>query len=267
LIDIHNHIIPQFDVGSTSWEESLEMLRQSAEDGITDVIATPHILDENDFNRDKELLSKFTELQTRAKKAGIHVQLHLGCEVYAHPDMQLEKSFATLNNNGKYFLVEFPMNTVPVFIPETFFNFALDGKIPIIAHPERNLNIIKDPQQAYDFVQRGALLQINAGSLHGIFGQSAKKIAELMMNANLVHFIASDAHSSNTRNPKLRATYELVIQKWGQEKATKIFFENPQKVLEGKKIVTSDPIAFENLKDNKKGLLNLFSKYIRKTTG
>jgi protein-tyrosine phosphatase len=224
-------------------------------------------LDENDFKKEKELLQQFEELKKRTREAGINVQLHLGCEVYAYPDMNLDKSFATLNNNGKYFLVEFPMNTVPVFIPETFFNFVLNGKIPIIAHPERNLSIIKDPHQAYDFVQRGALLQINAGSLHGIFGQSAKRTSELMMDANLVHFIASDAHSSNTRHPKLKATYELVTQRWGQERATQIFVENPQKVLAGKKIVIPNPIAFENLKENKKGLLNLFAKYIRKATG
>ena len=263
MIDIHTHIIPEFDDGAKSWEEAEEMLHQAAEDGVEGMVATPHILNDKDFAREDELLEKFQELQRRAVDAALNIELFLGSEVYAYPEMTFGSSFATLNDNGRYFLVEFPMNTVPVFIPERFFNFVLNGLIPIIAHPERNLSIIKNPQQAYDFVQRGALLQINAGSLRGVFGQSAQKTSELFMHANLVHFVASDAHSPNNRHPRLRETYEMVAHGWGVQRARNVFVDNPKKALVGEEIKISEPVMLENVPRKKKGMREFLSRRFR----
>ena len=148
MIDIHTHIIPEFDDGAKSWDESVEMLIQAAEDGVTDIVATPHILNDKDFAREQELFDKFSALKELVKKKQLELNLYLGCELYAYPEMKFNKTFATLNDNGKYFLIEFPMNTVPVFIPDRFFTLALEGLIPIIAHPERYLNFINNPQLA-----------------------------------------------------------------------------------------------------------------------
>lgn len=240
------------------------MLRQSAEDGVKGVVATPHILGDDDFDRGEELWEKFHELQRRGEEAALGVDIYLGCEVYAYPGMKLDVDFATINNTGMYFLVEFPMNAIPVFVAEAFFELILNGKTPIIAHPERYLSFIRDPQHAYDFVQRGALLQINAGSLQGVFGQDARRVSELMMDANLVHFVASDAHSANSRHPRLKMTYELVAERWGVERADTLFIDNPQRVIAGEVMQIAEPIPLELLSERRGGIVASLGRYLRR---
>jgi len=241
FIDIHTHLIPHWDDGAEDWDVSLEMLRQGEEDGITQVVCTPHVLSQNDLKREEEIVRLFEELQQRAKKAGIKVSLSLGSEIYIHPDIDLNRKIATLAQNGRYFLVEFPMNQIPDFMPKRFFDFVMKDKIPVIAHPERNAHIIIDPNRAFDFVQRGALLQVNAGSLLGVFGQTPKAVAMQLMNANLVHVIASDAHDLNSRPFKLREVYDLVSETWGAERARKLFYTNPDKILKAEDVDIGEP--------------------------
>ncbi len=251
FIDIHNHLIAHWDDGAEDWEMSLEMLRQSVEDGIEEVVCTPHILSNNDMKREDEVIALHEELKRRAKEAGIPVKIHLGAELYIQPDLMLDRKISTLAQNGRYFLVEFSMSMIPDFVAQKFFAFLLEDKIPIVAHPERNLDIIKTPQKAYEFVERGALLQVNAGSLLGIFGSRVQSTAVQLMNANLIQFIASDGHDLNKRPLQLRKAFEIVKEKWGDKRAGKLFYENQVKMINAEDIspgdfqmISSRPLSF-----------------------
>src|SRR3990172_7905031 len=149
----------------------MAMLRQGEEDGIKEVAITHHILSNLDFQREAEIITKFKEVKKRIEIEKIKIKVHLGSELYSQVDMELDHTISTYNDNKKYFLVEFPMQGVPRFVEEYFFEIITRGKIPVIAHPERNLGIIRNPERAYNFVQRGALLQMNAGSIVGRHGE------------------------------------------------------------------------------------------------
>lgn len=247
FVDIHTHLIPHWDDGAEDWDVSLEMLRQGEEDGISHVVCTPHILSKNDLIREQEVTTLFEELRTRAKKAGIGTRLYLGSELYIQPDIDFEREITTLAGNGRYFLIEFPMNLIPDYVAQRFFDLVMKDKIPIIAHPERNGQIIKNPEKAFDFVERGALLQLNAGSLLGVFGSLPRTVAVQLMDANLVHVIGSDAHDLNSRPFKLRQAYEVVREKWGAERAKKLFVDNPMKIIRGQEVEPHElePMEFE----------------------
>jgi len=248
MIDLHSHILPFTDDGARDWDESLEMLRQAQADGIQIVVATPHILGPADFDREAEIIERFEELKRRVTQAGIPLTLMLGGELYAQPDLDLARRIATLNNNKRYFLIEFPMEGIPAFVAQRFFEIIVDGKVPIIAHPERNLGFLRDPARAYDFVQRGALLQMNAGSLAGRFGEKVKKLATALMDHHLIHLVGSDGHDAGRRPVKLRKTYEAIAEQWGQDLAEELLVHNPRQILHGEVLSISEPVPFDRPK-------------------
>lgn len=245
MIDIHSHVLPKIDDGPNTWEESLAMLHQAQEDGIREVAITHHIVSNVDYRREEEILAKFKELKERIGFENIDLKLHLGSEIYAQPDMELFHKISTYNNNKKYFLVEFPMQGIPRFVADRFFEYIVDGMVPIIAHPERNLGFVKNPHRAFEFVQRGALLQINAGSIMGRHGEPVKDTASLLLSSNLVHFVASDAHNTRGRPMRLRQAFEAVAEGWGEECARMLFVENPRRALAGEIISIREPLPVD----------------------
>lgn len=247
LIDTHTHVIPYWDDGAASWDIALKMLKQGQADGIGEVVCTPHILSKNDLQKEDKILSLFEELKVRARKACITTKLHIGSEIYVQPDMSLKEKISTLAQNGRFFLIEFPMNLIPAFVAQSFFRLIIKDSVPIVAHPERYANIINNPNMAYEFVERGALFQINAGSLLGIFGQVVKNISVHLIDANLVHLVASDAHDLSTRPLKLKEAYNFVHQNWGEERAKTLFYENPKRILRGEDIIAGDPLRFSSI--------------------
>ncbi|MFQ5677787.1 MAG: tyrosine-protein phosphatase [bacterium] len=260
MIDIHSHVLPKIDDGPTTWEETLDMMRQAEEDGITEVAITHHILSNLDYEREGEIITKYKELRQRLAMEKINVTIHLGAEIYSQADMELFHTISTYNNNKKYFLIEFPMQGIPRFVADRFFELITEGMTPIIAHPERNIGVIRKPERAYEFVQRGALLQTNAGSILGRHGSPVKDTATILLNSNLVHFVGTDAHNTKRRPMQLRDAYEAVRDGWGEDRAKMLFFENPQRAIAGQPIQPPEPQPVEPLS---KGLSKLIKKMFK----
>ena len=141
MIDIHSHLIPKVDDGSQSLEESLSLLKQAEQDGITELITTPHFMKNGEFRtKALELVQRFSELKQAYKGP---IKLHLGNELYIHPDLPelLEKDEILTLAESDYILVEFPFRDYKDEYDEILYELALRYRI-IIAHPER-----------YNFVQ------------------------------------------------------------------------------------------------------------------
>ncbi len=101
---------------------------------------------------------------------------------------------------------------------------------------------------AYEFVQRGVLFQINAGSLTGAFGRYVRKSAFSFLEHRLVHFVASDCHGFHARSMILSKAYQVVQRKYGQAMADLLFKENPQKAISGQEISVEEPVPFVKVK-------------------
>ncbi len=245
LVDIHSHILPYIDDGAENWDSALTMLRNAEAEGFVAIVATPHILHNNDYKIEPKIIELYKELCQHSKNAGLKIKIYLGCEIYAQPDTSLDHQIATINSNDKYFLIELPMNSLPQFVPDQFFNFIVNEKIPIIAHPERNLGFQKRPQLVYEYAQRGALMQINQGSLWGRYGEVAKNLAYKMIENNLAHFVASDGHRPNGRSVTLAESYKLIKEKFGEEIADQLFCKNPLCAIQGESIQINTPVPIE----------------------
>src|SRR5699024_4464081 len=102
-------------------------------------------------------------------------------------------------HNTRYLLVELPFENVPLYTEKLIYDLQMKGIIPIIAHPERNAELRAKPGKMYDLVLKGALTQVTAGSLLGHFGKEAEAFSHDLIEHNLTHFVASDAHDIDKR--------------------------------------------------------------------
>ena len=256
MIDIHAHILPQVDDGPRSWEETMQMLREGVKDGVKGVVCTSHIYDLLDTDLETELIQKFNILKARVKKERLPISLWLGSEIHCNAKLNQASPIFTLNGNRKYVLMELPLQEFPPNAAETFFKLSLQGFRPILAHPERNGTIVQKPTMAFELVNRGVYLQVNAGSLTGNFGKRIKRLAFELIDHNLVHFIASDCHSIKGRPLLLSVAYHKVKKSWGEDRAQKLFVINPQKAVHGDDIQIDLP---RPLNEKKKNIfMNLF---------
>ncbi len=248
MIDIHCHILHGLDDGPRTLKESIEMCQVAFEDGIRTIVATPHTLNGVYQNPRAAILSRTRELVIAVKRHGVaslpRVPIHdlkdlnilPGADVHFSEkilDHLEEKKALTLGDGGKYLLVEFPSQGVPYRAEVALFELAAHGFTPIISHPERNLEFARRPQRYGEMIRSGCLGQVTAMSLTGGFGEKVKQLAEKMIRARWVHFIATDAHSLEERSPVLSEGVRRAEKIVGREEAHKMVNDYPQAILEG----------------------------------
>jgi protein-tyrosine phosphatase len=241
LIDLHFHCLPGIDDGPESWDEAVELCRLAASEGTTHIVATPHVLRERWVNdnageRD-ELLLKLNTLLGGAPA------LLPGCEYFFSSDAlelwELGASGPLYGlNRGSYLLIEFPAPLVPPSAERIFHEFSLIGVTPVIAHPERNLTLARDPDFLARLVGLGAITQLTAASMTGEWGENVQAVSAEFLDRGLVHTVASDAHSVDRRPPRLQAAYEWLQREAGIATADAIMLDNP------KAIIANEPIPF-----------------------
>jgi len=238
MIDIHTHILPAIDDGPTTMTESLEMCRIAVNDGIKKMIATPHVQNGMyDLDANK-VLEKIHLLNQLVKQEGLDLVIFPGAEVHLSDrlldaEILKESSILTLNGGKKYILLEFPFQWVPSGTEHVIFKLRSMGFTPILPHLERNFKIQRDPYMVRHFAEMGAILQVTAQSITGDFDAAPMKCALWMLKNNLVHVIASDAHSPAGRPPILTKALKVVSDKLGEEAAKKMVLDHPGMILEG----------------------------------
>jgi protein-tyrosine phosphatase len=245
MIDLHCHVLPGLDDGPRHIFESLDMARTAAKNNIRTIVATPHTLNGFFVNNWEDVVSETAALHAALEKENIPLTLYPGMEVQLGPGIfqALEKGeAATINNNSRYLLMEFPAFSVPMGSREIVFNLKLQGITPVIAHPERHLILQHDLQQLHEFVKQGALCQLTALSLTGEFGGTVRKSAEEMIRTGLAHVIATDAHFDSERINALAESVDLaanLLQDYGR--AEKMVTTTPAAIIAGEDVDLPEP--------------------------
>lgn len=229
MIDIHSHIIFGVDDGAESMEESVRMLQAAYEAGVTVIIATPHL--KNDLKESPDLVENYRAVADAARVHNITVCL--GNEVRINPflpDIIKKNAHVTLDKS-RYLLLEFPFDSIPIYADEIIYKLNLMDITTVIAHPERNLCFAKDIKLLTKYIEMGCLIQINAGSLLGVYGFRAKRLVKKLIHLGNVHFIASDAHSPEAYSKWYADAYKKA-KKWAGEEYTNLLFKgNGQEIL------------------------------------
>ena len=245
VVDFHNHVIPAVDDGAQTATEATEALNAFADDGVTTVVATPHV-DASITLREDALSDRmaaldfgYIELQRISREVG-RVRIERGVELLLDvPEPNLSDPRLRLGG-GKFFLMEFPFMMVPPQSARVIKSISESGFKPIIAHPERYHGFAHEIDLAGEWKTQGALLQVNGGSLLGRYGAEARRIAFELLERGWVDYLCSDYHA---RGATLVADYRALLEKMeATEQVHTLMETNPRRMLEGSEPLPVAPL-------------------------
>ena len=231
MIDMHCHLLYGVDDGPKQIEESVKMLKSAAEQGVTDIILTPHYR-RGMFKFDKELvLEHKVALEAKAQEIGIN--LYLGTEFHVNGDIieYLDGGRCLTLAGSEYVLTEYEYGTDYSYIFQMTHTLLRYGYIPIIAHVERYGCLVKNPKRIEELQEIGALIQINAGAVVGEEGWNSKSFCQKALKHGWVDMVASDSHGIKKRVCYMEDAYDYISEKYGEKLAYKLMIKNPKKII------------------------------------
>ncbi len=239
FIDIHCHYLPAVDDGARDLQDTIGLLRAARRDGVRAAILTPHIYAGRWDNNRSLLLPRFAAVQRLAASKAIDIELFLGAEVHLLPESLAlidldEAPFLGGWDDLKVLLLELPDGRIPAdAISAVRFLLSRDV-LPVIAHPERNKAVMRDPDAIEPFVLEGCLLQLTAASLIGEFGAPAARTARALLDRGWATLVASDAHNLAHRPPRMKAAWRWLCKHYGEAVAAELTERAPGRILAGR---------------------------------
>lgn len=214
-------------------------------EGITHLLATPHHLNGKYENKKYDVIKLVEEFQKKLDEERVPLEVFPSQEVRLSGDilMGIEKDeILFADEESKYLLIEFPTMNIPTYAEQLFFSLQQKKITPVIVHPERNQEIIKDPNRLLPFIERGALSQLTASSYVGVFGNETAELSRKLLEANLVHIIASDAHNTRGRSFRMKEAFAKLEKEFGISKVEQ-FHQNAKDILNGDDVQVESPQA------------------------
>lgn len=255
MIDVHSHILPSVDDGAQSEADSIAMAKAAIEEGIDTIVATPHHKNLRYDNYREDIVKNVSILNELFEAHNLPLTVLPGQEVRMYGEIleDLEKGEILPINDSKYIFIEFPSDSVPQYTEQILYDIQLEGYTPVIVHPERNRELLQNPNKMYQLIRKGALSQVTAASVVGKFGKKIEQFTHQLIEANLTHLIASDAHNTTTRGFHVRDAFETVKKMYGVE-TYYMFLENSQLLIENMNLNRFEPSPIRKKKKKRFGL-------------
>ena len=236
MIDIHCHLLPGIDDGATDMAQSLAMARLAVADGISHAVLTPHIQPGRWDNSAQAIAAATAALRAALGREGIPLKLGFAAEVRLSDQIfqQLEEGiipFLGESDGSKVMLLEFPHTHILPGTDKLVTWLLRNGIRPLIAHPERNREIIQDPRKLAPFIAQGCLAQLTGASLTGRFGEGARQAAAFFIREAQVDYLASDAHNTSTRPPAMADARDIITRLAGEDRAQALTIDNPRRLV------------------------------------
>lgn len=246
MVDIHCHILPLVDDGPASVEHALQLAEQAVAEGVSRIIATPHLYHPQFETEDVDIQLTVNEFNVLLKQRDIPLIVYPGHEIRLIGELMesLEAGQALTLNESRYILIEFPSSGIPSYARQVFAELISDGYIPIIAHPEKNKAIIQNPSLLFELISNGAISQVTCASLIGKYGKDVQCFAIALLENGLAHLVASDAHHLEKR-PFYWKQCERMLEKTLEEWLIDEIYENNEAVLLNKLVTINPPSPVE----------------------
>jgi len=237
MIDIHCHLLPEIDDGPRSMGEALKLALLASQNGITHSVVTPHIHPGRYDNYFELIFSRYEDFKDALECHNIELELGMAAEVRISSEIieMIDKDeipFLGEYEGRKVMLLEFPHNMIPASSAKLVRAFINRGILPMIAHPERNKDVMSNLRKLNPFVDLGCLFQVTASSVSGYFGDKAKKRADQILKNNWCTVLASDAHNATHRPPDLNAGFQAATKVIGESRAWDLVHTTPFSIVE-----------------------------------
>ena len=232
MIDLHCHFLPGIDDGAQTLDEALELAQAAVAAGITTAVMTPHVHPgryENNRPSIEKLCTAFQRVLTHRQ---IPLQVRAGGEVRISSDIMAmvegdEIPFLGEISGHRIMLLEFPHSHL-IIGADKLINWLLARRIrPLIAHPERNKDVMRNVEKIEPFVKMGCLLQLTGASVIGHFGKPVQETARKIIEREWVDVVATDAHNLRHRPPNLDLAYKALVDIGGESFARTLTVDTP----------------------------------------
>ena len=196
-VDLHSHLVPVLDDGVKDWKEALDLLKAMSALGFKKLITTPHIIHDYYPNTPDQIRQGVEQLNQLANEHGMAIAIEAGAEYFLDEWFlnSLKEGNELLSFGDNYLLIETAFMNKPIFLEEAIFEIKSRGLKPVLAHPERYGYLYEDMNTVRHLHDSGMLFQVNINSLTGYYSKEAKKMAQLLYEHKLIHFLGSDIHN------------------------------------------------------------------------
>ena len=238
MIDLHCHYLPGIDDGAQTLEESLDLARAAVAAGITTAVMTPHVHPGRYQNNRVTITKLCAAFQRVLAHRQIPLDIRVGGEVRISAEIipmieQDEIPFLGVIDGYRVILLEFPHSHL-LLGADKLVSWLLARRIrPLIAHPERNKEVIRSVEKMAPFVSSGCLLQLTGGSIVGHFGKPAQECARALIERGWASVVATDAHNLRHRPPCLDLARTALLDLGGEALARQMTQDTPAKIISG----------------------------------
>lgn len=227
FLDIHAHILPAVDDGAKDMKTAVVLLEMLKEQGVTDVIATPHFYPDTDNAEEFAELTQnaYNELKEEIKYKDLP-NVYIGCELRYFSGMGKSRAIKQfVIKDTKYLLLELPYGAA---ITKTVLQDIIDiserqGLTPILAHIER-YSKVPGFKKLLKLISDGyALAHINAGA---VVTKETTRLCDKLIKGGYVSFLASDTHSPNNRPPLIKQAFDKIGERLGRSAANRLKYKS-----------------------------------------
>jgi protein-tyrosine phosphatase len=230
FVDLHSHVLPALDDGAKALDDSLRMLRALRELGFEVVCATPHQKASTFAATGAAIQAALGDVRRAAAVDLPGLEVRLGAENYWDDWFFARTRDHSLPayDGGRAFLVEVPPGAAPPGLEEHLFALRVKGLLPVLAHPERCHDLLKD-QERLERVARVAALVVDLAALGELFGAGP---ARRLVASGLCHAVASDMHAASDKSMIGRGI-SWIEKKLGAAALERLLAHNPRRILAG----------------------------------
>ncbi len=235
MIDLHAHILPGIDDGPSTLGEARDLLKAAATAGTTHIVATPHMNPAQFPNTQAGICQVFNATRVELEQAS-GIRLAVSAEVRVGLDTVELVERDEIPWLGEYdgqpvMLVEFPHTHLPTEAVNVVRWLVTRGIVPLIAHPERNREIMNNYKRLRELADLGCLFQLTAAAMVGGFGPIAQQVGRRMVEDKLVYALASDTHNTRFRPPALGPGGRVIEKMIGSSRVSDLVFDNPWRIV------------------------------------
>ena len=251
FIDLHSHLLPGIDDGSSSIVETVEMLRIAHRRGTRGIVATPHAFQPmfathslvalcGAFSRMMEQLQDYSHYSEHSFLK--EVDVYLGAENLVSPEFlgALERREVLALNGSRYLLVEFPLSMAFPLAESAVEQILERELVPVLAHVERYEFCHQRPECLEDLKRRGCVIQVNADSIGKGREDENSKLAVSLASQGVLDVIASDGHDASARPPEVQSAFDRLAKELSEEKLNTWMSENPSRILANQDLESSE---------------------------